>query len=236
MPLPATCARRRAAVRLSRPVVRIHRAGSADGAPEIAHGRVIVAHLGSGASMCALRGGKSMDSTFGSRRWTDSAWARVPAQSTPGVILHLFQTSASPPRRSRDSVQEVRTARDLRHQQRHARSAFGNDRGRRARSGLLRVSACKQIGAMAGALGGVDGLVFTAGIGENSAEIRKRICAGLRVARDRTSTPTRNASRPSDHTPVASLGVGGPDQRGTHDCPPHGQTARPDARVGRLTH
>ena len=55
--------------------------------------------------------------------------------------------------------------------------------------------AAKEIGGLAAVLGGIDGLVFTAGIGENSAEIRRRISEASRVARDRCSTRTRTRER-----------------------------------------
>ena len=58
--------------------------------------------------------------------------------------------------------------------------------------------AAKEIGALAAVLGGIDGLVFTAGIGENSAEIRRRICGGLRLARDRTGPGRERAARAAD--------------------------------------
>ena len=61
-------------------------------APEIARGRVVVAHLGSGASLCALKDGKSFDCSFGFTAWTGFAWATRPGSVDPGVVLYLFQT------------------------------------------------------------------------------------------------------------------------------------------------
>src|SRR5262249_40348123 len=60
-------------------------------APEIARGRVIVAHLGSGASLCALRDGKSVDSTFGFTALDGLCMGTRPGALDPGVVLHLFQ-------------------------------------------------------------------------------------------------------------------------------------------------
>ncbi|HVN21395.1 MAG TPA: acetate/propionate family kinase [Dongiaceae bacterium] len=148
-----------------------------DVAPEIANGRVIVAHLGSGASLCALRAGVSVDSTLGFTALDGLCMGTRPGTLDPGVVLYLFQNLGM-------SVREVEAV-------------------LYKKSGLLGISgvsndmrdlltseepnaqlavdyfvyrAAKEIGSMAAALGGVDGLVFTAGIGENSPEIRRRIC------------------------------------------------------------
>jgi acetate kinase len=146
-------------------------------APEISEKRVIVAHLGSGASLCAMKNGKSVDSSLGFTALDGLCMGTRPGSLDPGVVLHLFENLGL-------SVAEV-------------------ERLLYKKSGLLGISgisndmrvllkstepdarlavdyfvyrAAKEIGALAAVLGGVDGLVFTAGIGENSAEIRKRIC------------------------------------------------------------
>src|SRR4030095_2088815 len=62
-----------------------------DAAPEIARGRVIVAHLGSGASLCALRNGKSVDHTLGFTALDGLCMGARPGALAPGVVLHLFQ-------------------------------------------------------------------------------------------------------------------------------------------------
>ena len=87
--------------------------------------------------------------------------------------------------------------------------------------------AAKQIGALAAVLGGVDALVFTAGIGEHSAEIRRRICeasAWLGVALDAAAND-RHGPRIS-HGGQPRLRLGDPDQRRTDDRPAHGRAAR----------
>jgi acetate kinase len=146
-------------------------------APEIAGGRVIVAHLGSGASLCAMRDGKSVDSTLGFTALDGLTMGTRPGSIDPGVILYLFQVLKL-------SAQEVETilykksgllgisgiSNDM-------RNLLGSEEaGARLAIDYFVYQATKQIGALAGVLGGIDGLVFTAGIGENSAEIRRRIC------------------------------------------------------------
>jgi len=146
-------------------------------APEIASARVIVAHLGSGASLCALKDGKSVDTTMGFTAVDGLCMGTRPGAVDPGVVLYLFQTL-------RQSVQDVET---LLYKKSGllAVSGISNDMrnlvGRVEPEARMAVDyfvyrAAKEIGAMAAVLGGVDGIVFTAGIGENSPEIRRRIC------------------------------------------------------------
>lgn len=157
-------------------------------APEIADGRVIVAHLGSGASMCALKKRKSVDSTLGFTALDGLCMGTRPGSIDPGVVLHLFQSLNL-------SAKEVET---LLYKKSGLLgiSGISNDMrdllGRSEPAARLAVDyfiyrAAREIGALTAALGGIDGLVFTAGIGENSPEIRRRICessAWLGIALD----------------------------------------------------
>jgi acetate kinase len=146
-------------------------------APDVANGRVIVAHLGSGASLCALKAGKSVDSTLGFTALDGLCMGTRPGALDPGVVLHLFQGLNL-------SAEQVET---LLYKKSGLLgiSEISNDMrdllGRSEPSARLAVDyfvyrAAKEIGALAAALGGIDALVFTAGIGENSPEIRQRIC------------------------------------------------------------
>jgi acetate kinase len=145
-------------------------------APEIAKGRVIVAHLGSGASLCALKDGKSVDSTMGFTAVDGLCMGTRPGAIDPGVVLFLFQNLGL-------SAKEVETIL-YKKSGLLAISGISNDMrdllGRPEPAARLAVDffvyrTAKEIGALAAVLGGVDALVFTAGIGENSAEIRQRI-------------------------------------------------------------
>lgn len=146
-------------------------------APKIAHGRVIVAHLGSGASLCALKDRKSVDSTLGFTALDGLCMGTRPGALDPGVVLHLFQGLKL-------SAKEVET---LLYKKSGLLgiSGISNDMrdllGRTEPDARLAVDyfvyrVAKEIGALTAVLGGLDGLVFTAGIGENSPEIRQRIC------------------------------------------------------------
>jgi acetate kinase len=146
-------------------------------APKIAAERVIVAHLGSGASLCAMRGGRSIDNTFGFTALDGLCMGTRPGALDPGVILYLFQTLNLP-------VQDVERilyrksgllgisgiSNDMRDllQSREPAAALAVD--------YFVYRAAKEIGSLVAVLGGLDGLVFTAGIGERSSEIRRRIC------------------------------------------------------------
>ena len=146
-------------------------------APEIANGRVVVAHLGSGASLCALKNGKSVDSTLGFTALDGLCMGTRPGALDPGVVLYLFQALGL-------SVKEVETilykksgligisgiSNDMRS------LLASNEPDARLALDYFIYRAAKEIAAMTAALSGIDGLVFTAGIGENSPEIRKRIC------------------------------------------------------------
>jgi acetate kinase len=146
-------------------------------APAIAAGSVIVAHLGSGASLCAMRAGKSIDSTLGFTALDGLCMGTRPGALDPGVVLHLFQGL----KLSADRVESILYKKSglL------GISGISNDMRQLLASAEAEARlavdyfvyrAVREIGALAAVLGGIDGLVFTAGIGENSVEIRRRIC------------------------------------------------------------
>jgi acetate kinase len=157
-------------------------------APEIASGRVVVAHLGSGASLCALRDRKSIDSTFGFTALDGLCMGTRPGALDPGVVLHLFQTLGL-------SAAEVEA---LLYKKSGLLGISGTSNDMRdllaSREPAARLAvdyfvyrAAREIGGLAAVLGGIDALVFTAGIGENSDEIRRRIgeaCAWLGLELD----------------------------------------------------
>lgn len=146
-------------------------------APEIARGRVIVAHLGSGASMCALRNGKSVDTTLGFTALDGLCMGTRPGSVDPGVILHLFQTVGLSAAEVEKILYKKSGLLGVSGISNDMRDLLDNaDPGARLAVDYFVYHAAKHVGALAAALGGVDALVFTAGIGERSAEIRRRIC------------------------------------------------------------
>jgi acetate kinase len=146
-------------------------------APEIAEGRIIVAHLGSGASLCALRARKSVENTFGFTALDGLCMGTRPGSIDPGVILHLFQTMGYSPADVEKILYKQSGLLGISGISNDMRDLLDNpDPGARLAVDYFVYEVAKHIGALAAVLGGVDALVFTAGIGERSAEIRRRIC------------------------------------------------------------
>jgi len=146
-------------------------------APEIAMGRVIVAHLGSGASACALKSGKSVDSSFGFTALDGLCMGTRPGALDPGVVLYLFQNLGLTAKEVETMLYKQSGLLGISGISNDMRDLLGRSEPRaRLAVDYFVYQAAKEIGALAAVLGGIDGLVFTAGIGENSAEIRRRIC------------------------------------------------------------
>jgi acetate kinase len=146
-------------------------------APDVAEGRVIVAHLGSGASLCAMRGRKSVDSTLGFTALDGLCMGTRPGSVDPGVILYLFQGLGLEPADVEKVLYKQSGLLGISGISNDMRTLVDNpdDRARLAVEYFV-YQAAKHIGALAAVLGGVDALVFCAGIGEHSAPIRQRIC------------------------------------------------------------
>jgi acetate kinase len=146
-------------------------------APEIAEGRVIVAHLGSGASLCAMRNRKSIDSTLGFTALDGLCMGTRPGALDPGIVLHLFQGLGLAAKEVEDILYKKSGLLGLSGISNDMRKLIGSSEpSARLAVDYFVYRAAREIGALAAVLGGVDGLVFTAGIGENSAEVRRRIC------------------------------------------------------------
>ncbi|WP_175909019.1 acetate/propionate family kinase [Burkholderia sp. BCC1640] len=150
---------------------------------ERAHGRVIAAHLGSGASLCALRDCRSVATTMGFSALDGLMMSTRCGTLDPGVVLHLLDVD----KLSGDALGHM-----LYHESGLkgvsgasgdprvllAREAAGDEPARDALA-LYVHRIVRETGALTALLGGLDMLVFTAGIGEHSAELRERICASL---------------------------------------------------------
>lgn len=149
-------------------------------APDIANGRVIVAHLGSGASLCALFEGKSVECTMGFTALDGLPMGTRCGQIDPGVLLYLLDQKGLSPSDVRNLLYNESGLKGLSGFSNDVRALLASEDPRAAfaldhfvyRIGL-------HAGALAAALGGLDAFVFTAGIGENSPEMRGRIAAKL---------------------------------------------------------
>lgn len=146
-------------------------------APGIAGGRVIVAHLGSGASLCALRAGKGVDSSLGFTALDGLCMGTRPGSLDPGIVLYLFQTLGLDAKSVETMLYKKSGLLGISGISNDMRDLVGNsDPDARLAVDYFVYRVAKEIGALAAVLGGVDGLIFTAGIGERSAVIRQRIC------------------------------------------------------------
>ena len=177
-------------------------------APEIAQGRVIVAHLGSGASMCAIHDGRSVESTMGFTALDGLPMGTRTGQIDPGVVLYLMDAKGMSPAEVQDFLYRDCGLKGL--------SDISNDMRDLLNSSDPRATfavdyfvyrATLHAGMLAAAMQGLDAFVFTAGIGENSAAIRARIVERLEwlgLSLDPTENE-RNApriSRAGGRTPV----------------------------------
>jgi len=149
-------------------------------APTVAAGRVIVAHLGSGASMCALATGRSVESTMGFTALDGIPMGTRPGQIDPGVLLYLLTEKGMQPTALQDLLYResgLKGLSEISNDMRDLQSS-SDPRARLAVDYFVyRVGL--NAGMLAAALGGLDAFVFTAGIGENSPTIRARIAEKL---------------------------------------------------------
>ncbi len=149
-------------------------------APDIAQSRVVVAHLGSGASMCAINAGKSVESTMGFTALDGLPMGTRPGQLDAGIVLYLL-------------TEKGMSAAEIEHLLYHdcglkGLSGISNDvrellkshdpRAKRALDYFVYRIALST-GMLAAAMGGIDGFVFTAGIGENAPAIREAVAQRL---------------------------------------------------------
>jgi acetate kinase len=149
-------------------------------APEIAAGRVIVAHLGNGASMCAMEHGRSVESTMGFTALDGLPMGTRPGQLDPGIVLYLISEKGMSPEKVQDFLYRECGLKGL--------SGISNDMRELQESSDPRASFAVDYfvyriglnaGMLAAALQGLDAFVFTAGIGENSAQIRAAVAGRL---------------------------------------------------------
>jgi acetate kinase len=177
-------------------------------APDDAHGRVILAHLGNGSSLTALRQGRPIDTTMGFTPIGGVVMSTRAGDLDPGVITHLMrETGAGADELERMLSRESGLA-GISQRSGDLRELLGreaDDPDSHLAVTIFCYEIRKRIGAFAAALEGLDVLVFSGGIGEHAASVRDRVCAGLAflgVALD----PARNAGNAAiisaDEAPV----------------------------------
>jgi acetate kinase len=173
--------------------------------------RLVVCHLGGGCSVTAVRDGRSVDTTMGFSPLEGVVMATRAGSVDPGAVLYLLrergldvaeldrllehESGLKGLSERSDSVRELETA-----------EAAGDERAALALAVYVHRLA-GAVGAMAAALGGVDALVFTAGVGENSASVRARVCSRLAFLGVELDAERNAAARPDADVAAAGSAV-----------------------------
>ena len=147
--------------------------------PELAAGKVVIAHLGNGASMCAVAAGRSMGSTMGFSALDGLPMGTRCGQLDPGVLLYLMDQGYGRTEIAHMLYNEsgLKGLSEISHDM---RTLLASDDPRAAQAidyYVFRIR--RELGAMAAVLGGLDGVIFCGGIGENAAPIRARVIEGM---------------------------------------------------------
>ena len=149
-------------------------------APDVAKGRVVIAHLGAGASMCAVKGGRSVASTMSFSPLDGLPMATRCGQLDPAVVLYLLDHEGMTSTEIADMLYKKSGLKGL--------SGLSGDMRELEDAGTPEAEQAldyyvsrirREVGSLAAALSGLDALVFCGGIGENSAYIRRRVCEDL---------------------------------------------------------
>lgn len=144
-----------------------------------AGGRIVIAHLGHGCSMCAIRNRESAATTMGFSALDGLMMGRRCGSIDPGVLLYLLQERGMTPEALSDLLYQESGLLGVSGLSDDMRDLLAsNDPHAREAVAMFVYRIGRELGSLAAALGGLDALVFTGGIGENAAEIRRRVCQG----------------------------------------------------------
>ena len=177
--------------------------------------RAVVCHLGSGASVTAVREGRSADTSMGYTPLDGLVMATRPGHLDPGAVVALADHLGISPRALEARLEDecgllgLTGTSDLREVL--ARADGGEARARTA-YGVYLTSLIRAVGASVGVLGGLDVLVFTGGVGEHSARVRRDTCQafaflGVALERDRNETPDGDVDLAQEGAPVRVLRI-----------------------------
>lgn len=177
---------------------------------EDANGHVVVAHLGHGCSMCAMRDRKSIATTMGFSALDGLVMGRRCGSLDPGVLLYLLLERAMSPADISSLLYEQSGLLGVSGLSDDMRDLLASDAPHAAEAIALFVYRIgRELGSLASALGGLDALVFTGGIGEHTAEVRHSVCVGgewLGIALDQDANRT-GGPRISLHGSMPSVWV-----------------------------
>jgi acetate kinase len=142
-----------------------------------AKGRVVVAHLGNGASMCAMLNRKSVATTMGFTALDGLPMGQRCGSLDPGVVLYLMEEKGMTAQEVGDLLYHESGLLGVSGLSNDMRTLLASSDPRAKEAiDLFVYRICRELGSLAAALGGLDALVFTAGIGEHAAEVRRRVC------------------------------------------------------------
>ena len=148
--------------------------------PQLAAGKLVVAHLGNGASLCAIENGRSVDCTMSFSTLDGLVMGTRSGALDPGVILYLLQEKNMSPAEVSDLLYTKSGLLGLSNQSSDMRTLLDSDTPEAARAIAIYLRRLgREIAAMVSAMQGINGLIFTGGVGENSASIRQRVCHQL---------------------------------------------------------
>ncbi len=149
-------------------------------APALANKRIVVAHLGNGASLCALDAGRSVDSTMGFSTLDGLPMGTRCGQLDPGVILYLLRERGMNASELEKLFYKQSGLLGISGISADMRDLLASTEPRAQLAiDYLVFHIAREVAALTATLGGFDALIFTAGIGEHAPEIRKRVCARL---------------------------------------------------------
>jgi acetate kinase len=149
-------------------------------APELAGGRVVVAHLGSGASLCGLHAGISRDTSMGFSTLDGVPMATRCGALDPGVLIHLLKQQRMPVAALEDMLYHQCGLLGMSAISADSRELIASDAPQaREAIGVFTLRIAREMAAIATTLGGLDAIVFTAGIGEHQPPIRAAVCEHL---------------------------------------------------------
>ncbi len=177
-------------------------------APDLAKSRVVAAHLGSGASMCAMRNGKSVAGTLGFSALDGLPMGTRPGALDPGVVLYLMQAKGMSPSDIETLLYKKSGLLGVSGISNDMRVLLKSDDPKAEEAvNLFIYRINRELGSLMAALGGLDALIFTAGIGEHSPEIRERVCTaaawtGLRL--DHEANRKKTACITTTDSPVSA--------------------------------
>jgi acetate kinase len=153
--------------------------------PALARGRVVVAHLGNGASLCAIRDGASVATTMGFSALEGLPMGTRSGSVDPGVVFHLLREMKLGVAEAEQLLYKdsgLLGVSGISNDMRELRKVAGTDPRARLAIDLFVYRIGRELGSLIAALGGIDALVFTAGIGENDVATRAEVIKGARWA------------------------------------------------------